>query len=177
MSLECGYTKVAVVTSQGRFDLHNSLFRCKDCQSTRDATIEEYLCSGYWPGSISNNSYFFEEEMLKMWYHLRHKTPGTSERKFVETLEEISLDNDRVVIESKKCEYIITLQPLPSLGEYYQQNAFQPRSTRVRVLPIYNRKGNSSAPWGLQNVWFLSTWNACRWNKKIIQIFISKRVK
>lgn len=31
-----------------------------------------------------------------MWYHLRHRTPGTSERKIFKTLEEFSLDNDRL---------------------------------------------------------------------------------
>ncbi|KAK4006127.1 hypothetical protein OUZ56_011282 [Daphnia magna] len=31
-----------------------------------------------------------------MWYHLRHRTPGTSERKIFKTLDEFSLDNDRL---------------------------------------------------------------------------------
>lgn len=66
------------------------------CNKSRDVSNHEYLCSGYWLGSLSNNTYFFDESMLEMWYHLRHKTPGTSERKFVETLEEVSYDNDRV---------------------------------------------------------------------------------
>nr|CAH0098876.1 unnamed protein product [Daphnia galeata] len=38
------------------------------------------------------------EDLLSFWHQLSHKTPGISERKFVETLEEISLANDRVNI-------------------------------------------------------------------------------
>ncbi|XP_057370011.1 uncharacterized protein LOC130691120 [Daphnia carinata] len=98
MKLRCGPTKVAVVTKEGRFDLKNTEFWCSECKQSRLATNEEYMCSGYWPGSLSNCSYFFEENLLRMWHRLRHKTPGTSERKFIETLEEISLDCNRVNI-------------------------------------------------------------------------------
>ncbi|EFX80120.1 hypothetical protein DAPPUDRAFT_103578 [Daphnia pulex] len=66
------------------------------CNASQIVSNEDYLCSGYWSGSLSNNSYFIEEDLLGMWHHLRHKTPGTSERKFIETLQEISLENDRV---------------------------------------------------------------------------------
>ncbi|KAK4003721.1 hypothetical protein OUZ56_005476 [Daphnia magna] len=95
MLLSCGPTKVAVVTKEGRFDLNTTEFVCCVCKASRIASNEDYLCSGYWPSSLSNNSYFTEEDLLGMWYHLRHKTPGTSERKFIETLQEISLENNR----------------------------------------------------------------------------------
>ncbi|KAK4024214.1 hypothetical protein OUZ56_009601 [Daphnia magna] len=90
-----GPTKVAVITKEGRFDLTSTQFVCSVCKESRLATNEEYMFSGYWLGSLSHNSYFIEEDLLSFWHHLRHKTPGTSERKYVETLEEISLDNDR----------------------------------------------------------------------------------
>lgn len=96
MLLSCGPKKVAVVTKEGRFDLNTTQFVCSVCNASQIASNEDYLCSGYWPGSLSNNSYFIEEDLLGMWHHLRHKTPGTSERKFIETLQEISLENDRV---------------------------------------------------------------------------------
>ncbi|EFX66125.1 hypothetical protein DAPPUDRAFT_116662 [Daphnia pulex] len=96
--LSCGPTRVAVITKEGRFDVTSTLFVCSVCKESRLATNEEYMYSGYWPGSLSHNSYFIEEDLISFWHHLRHKTPGTSERKFVETLEEISLDNDRVNI-------------------------------------------------------------------------------
>ena len=50
----------------------------------------------FWPGALSNNTYFCESFALQLWYHLRHKAPGTSERKFVEALEEISFDDNGV---------------------------------------------------------------------------------
>ena len=96
MWVSCGPTRVAVITKEGRFDVTSTQFVCSVCKKSRLATNEEYMFCGYWPGSLSHNSYFIEEDLLSLWHHLRHKTPGTSERKFVETLEEISLDNDRV---------------------------------------------------------------------------------
>jgi len=74
---------------KGRFDLYSTSFRCISCNSTREATNEEYMSSDFWPGSLSNNTYFFDGQLLKLWYHLRNKTPGTSERKFIEALEEV----------------------------------------------------------------------------------------
>lgn len=54
------------------------------------------MCGGYWHGALSNQNYFFDERMLQLWYHIRHKTPGTSERKFIEGLEELSQEHGRV---------------------------------------------------------------------------------
>ncbi len=83
---------------KGRFDLYSTSFRCISCNSTREATNEEYMSSDFWPGSLSNNTYFFDGQLLKLWYHLRNKTPGTSERKFIEALEEVSSEGNRVYI-------------------------------------------------------------------------------
>ena len=82
----------------GRFDISTTAFRCNnaECNIIREATTLEYISSGYWPGSATNTNYFFDEFLLEKWYHERHKTPGTSEQKFVEHLEEISSENQRV---------------------------------------------------------------------------------
>ena len=96
MKLSYGPTRGAVITKEGRFDVTSTQFVCSVCKKSRLATNEEYMYSGYWPGSLSHNSYFIVEDLLSFGHHLSHKTPGTSERKFVETLEEISLANDRV---------------------------------------------------------------------------------
>ncbi|KAK4007339.1 hypothetical protein OUZ56_012499 [Daphnia magna] len=94
----CGLPKVADITKECRFDFNTTEFVSSVCNASHLATNEEYMCSGYWPGSSSNNSSFIEEDLLCLWYHLRHKTPGTSERKLIKSLQEISFDNDRVNI-------------------------------------------------------------------------------
>ena len=96
LRLICGPTRVAVIIKKGRFDVTATQFVCSVCNESRLATNKEYMFSGYCPASLSDNSYFIEEDLLSFWHHLRHKKPGTSERKFVETLDKISLDNDRV---------------------------------------------------------------------------------
>ncbi|KZS01344.1 Uncharacterized protein APZ42_002032, partial [Daphnia magna] len=96
LRLSCGLPKVADITKECRFDFNTTEFVSSVCNASHLATNEEYMCSGYWPGSSSNNSSFIEEDLLCLWYHLRHKTTGTSERNLIESLQEISFDNDRV---------------------------------------------------------------------------------
>ena len=54
------------------------------------APESDLIASGWWPGTPKTKSYLFSMDLLIMWKHLAHKTPGTSERKFLETLGEIS---------------------------------------------------------------------------------------
>lgn len=81
----------------GRFDMKASAFKCASCGFYREAEIEEYIVSGYWPGIVDpRGSYFISEEQLLTWYHLQHKSPGVSRNKYLETLESISAENNRV---------------------------------------------------------------------------------
>ena len=80
----------------GRFDCYSAVFHCCKCKCSRVPTVEEYIVSGYWPGSASNENYFFEEQSLLFNYHLRHKSPGLSMQKVVETLEKMSSHDNRV---------------------------------------------------------------------------------
>ncbi len=81
----------------GRFDLSSAKFKCSTCFHIREATIEEYIISGFWPGNpIGDSSYFFDASVLEQWYLEKHNTPGTSELKFVNNLEITSKNNGRV---------------------------------------------------------------------------------
>ena len=73
-------------------------FKCVACGGSFEPLFNDFIFSGYWPGSATNTNYFFDEVLLKFWFHLRHKTPGTSEQKFVESLEEMSLESNRVCV-------------------------------------------------------------------------------
>ena len=74
----------------GRFDLSLPEFKCSKCQTVEKASELQLISSGWWPGSPKRMTYLFSADLLIMWNHLVHKTPGTSERKFLETLSEIS---------------------------------------------------------------------------------------
>lgn len=80
----------------GRYDLNSTEFICQECGHIEVATEEDYVKSGWWPGAPKNGSYLFAIDLLVFWNHLSHKTPGTSERKFLETLGTISRRENRV---------------------------------------------------------------------------------
>ena len=65
-------------------------FKCSSCIAGIPATQSDFVASWWWPGSPKTKTYLFSMNLLVMWNHLAHNTPGTSERKFLETLGEIS---------------------------------------------------------------------------------------
>ncbi len=52
--------------------------------------------SRYWPGSIESISYLFDEDLFALWDSYRLHMPGSSENCFIESLVDISLQNNRV---------------------------------------------------------------------------------
>jgi len=88
--------KSSLVSLTGRFDLRRTQFLCSSCGKDREATPENYIESGYFPGTTSSISCYFSIELIEFWNILKHETPGTSERKFVKTLEIISKMRGRV---------------------------------------------------------------------------------
>ena len=58
----------------------------------------DYFKSEFLPGSLVVTSYLFDSSLLRLLYHLKQKTPGTSRNKFCETLHEISPDYGRLMI-------------------------------------------------------------------------------
>lgn len=80
----------------GRFDLKAAAFECMNCGWKKDATVEDYVFSDWFPAHPSRSKYFFSKEVLCFWYYLKHNVPSISERKFVETLEETSPLEGRV---------------------------------------------------------------------------------
>ena len=59
-----------------------------------EAAAIDYIKSG----SLGATSYLFDSSLLRLLFHLKYKTPGTSVNKFCETLNEISTDYGRVMI-------------------------------------------------------------------------------
>ena len=112
-----------IKTLTGRFDLNWSEFKCSSCKAVNSATESDFVASGWWPGSPKHKSYLFSMELLIFWKHLSHKTPGTSERKFLETLNEVSklagrcdvIDRQTFAMANRffqKIEYLVELKKL-----------------------------------------------------------------
>lgn len=80
----------------GRYDLKSAMFYRNSCNSFVEATIEDYLAAQFWPAAASDATYFFDFDVLQLWQHLRNQCPGTSLRKFIESLEGISESAGRV---------------------------------------------------------------------------------
>lgn len=76
--------------------MYESLFKCRSCDATRVATVEDYVAAGYFPGSPQRTNFFVSADLAEFWYNLKYLTPGTSEQKFIETLTAVSIKAGRV---------------------------------------------------------------------------------
>ena len=82
----------------GRFLLKATVFECTKCTHRSEASIDDYIFSEFWPGSTSKNiSYLFSNEAMLLRHHIEHKSPGSSENMYVESLVEISKEYGRVI--------------------------------------------------------------------------------
>jgi len=81
----------------GRFHLKAASFLCDSCDSYTKATIDDYIFSGYFPGSLSQNvTYLFAEEALLLGHHITFKSPGSSKKMYAHSLEAVSTEFGRV---------------------------------------------------------------------------------
>ncbi len=84
------YEQVKNCFSTGRFECKSTRYHGESCNQTADATIEDYVSSGYWPGNLKNISCLYSVEMLRHWYLIKHNLPNSSEKKFLEGLERLN---------------------------------------------------------------------------------------
>ncbi|KAI9560164.1 hypothetical protein GHT06_014176 [Daphnia sinensis] len=96
-TVTAGKKRVVIITKDGRFDLHFPQFNCVECGEQQFANEADFVVSGWWPSLAKIGSYFVSTSLLEMWRHLKHQTPGTSERKFVQTLSEISKIQEEII--------------------------------------------------------------------------------
>ncbi|EFX63057.1 hypothetical protein DAPPUDRAFT_269147 [Daphnia pulex] len=98
LNLQGGEKEKIVITKDGRFDLNSTLVCCSSdsCSYGAELTEKDYIQSNWWPGTPSSSTYLFSEDLLQFWFHLKHQNLGSSERKFIETLNRISKASDRV---------------------------------------------------------------------------------
>ena len=81
----------------GRFDISHRKYQflgCLKVLSTSDPVV--LLQSKFWPGSISDMTYVFDQDLLLQWDILQKQIPGISERAFLKSLELYSKRKGRV---------------------------------------------------------------------------------
>nr|CAH0101024.1 unnamed protein product [Daphnia galeata] len=87
---------IVVVNESGRFLVKAAAFVCDTCNSRTRATIDDYVFSGFFPGSLSPNvTYLFAEEALLLGHHITHKSPGSSKKMYAHSLEEVLTEYGR----------------------------------------------------------------------------------
>lgn len=97
----------------GRFNISHQKYECLGCLkvlSTSDPVV--LLQSAFWPGSISDMTYVFNQDLLLQWDILQKQIPGISEHAFLKSLELYSKRKGRVSETNLSCctpSYIICL--------------------------------------------------------------------
>ena len=81
----------------GRFELNHRRYECQDCHNilcTSDPFV--VIQSSFWPGSIKDMKYVFDQDLFLHWNILQKQVPGVSERSFLKSLEVFSNQKGRV---------------------------------------------------------------------------------
>ena len=72
---------------------------CSQCHiEFNPFTLSTAVKSNLWPGSLKRLSYFIKEEVFELWDSLRKRMPGTSEKSFLDMLNDISSLHGRVSV-------------------------------------------------------------------------------
>ncbi|KAK9970033.1 hypothetical protein ABG768_028172 [Culter alburnus] len=77
---------VILITINGRFDLHQPLYKCQTCQQQWTPDSKDLLRSGYWPASVSNST-LYTLDLLSSFQELKVIAPGFSRQAFAKLLE------------------------------------------------------------------------------------------
>ena len=58
--------------------------------------MSDVVQAGYWPGSPTDTSYVFDQQLFKLWDSIKKRMPGTLESLFIQALEDVSVMKGRV---------------------------------------------------------------------------------
>ena len=89
---------ISSVPLPGRFDLFRFLLQCSRCGVEVDlfSDVPSIIASRYWPGTVGTVTFLFDEDLFVSWDYFHLRMPGSSEYGFLNSLSDISKDNDRV---------------------------------------------------------------------------------
>ena len=89
----------------GRFDLNKSTIQCSQCNFVSPSwSLSDVIHAGYWPGSPTDTSYVFDQQLFHLQDAFQKRMPGTSESSIIRALEDVPViitvsnnDNDNNV--------------------------------------------------------------------------------
>lgn len=85
-----------IVTLTGRFELFQYNLVCLECGYIQNPfTIKKVIESGFWSTSPKKYYTLITSNVLQMWDNLRKHMPGTSEKAFLDSLNDLTLINGR----------------------------------------------------------------------------------
>ena len=88
-----------ICISLGRFDFNKYAVHCRNCNDvTPSWTVRDVVQAGYWPGSPSETSNVFDQQLCRLWDSLQKRMPGTSESSFIRALEDVSAMSGGVLL-------------------------------------------------------------------------------
>ena len=73
----------------GWFYLNKSTIQRSQCNFVSPSW--SLVHSGYWPGSPTDTSYVFDQQLFHLWDTCQKRMPGTSESSFIRALEDVSV--------------------------------------------------------------------------------------
>ena len=59
-------------------------------------SLNDVVQAGFWPGSPTDTSYVFDQQLFRLWDSIQKRMPGTSESSFIRALEDVSVMKGRV---------------------------------------------------------------------------------
>ncbi|XP_046861275.1 uncharacterized protein LOC124454529 [Xenia sp. Carnegie-2017] len=86
---------LTICTTQGRFDINSTSFKCVSCSAFLMPTLADILGNGYWPANPKSLNVLFSQDLLLLWNTMQKRMPGCSESSFIRSLEDISVSKGR----------------------------------------------------------------------------------
>ena len=96
----CVLVKIKLLCSfllSGRFDFNDYFAVCNFCgYKINQWSLKNIIAAGYWPSSLKDLNYLFDQNLFRQWDFLQKQFPGTSEVSFLKALGDFSQAKGRV---------------------------------------------------------------------------------
>lgn len=77
--------------------MSHTKYECPQCENVLSSTNPRVVVQlGFWPGTISDMTYVFHQDLFCYWDILQKHVPGISQNSFVKSLEVFSMQKGRV---------------------------------------------------------------------------------
>lgn len=166
---------------QGRYDLHQPIYRCQTCQQQWSPDLRDLIRSGYWPASVAMCT-LYTLDLLSTFQELKVISPGFSRQAFAKLLEHRTKCGGRVSL-------IFFWYSLCSISRhkghstvYVHTDWLCQRRCPATQLPwifLYIIWGRPAVLWNQLHLSSMHTWNVgcfSWWQQKAISLSTKRKV-